>query len=404
MRTCDILPSYILFHPSLRITYVTQTRFPTEKAHGHQIAQVCAALAAIGHDVMLVAPTVGDAPSIDPFAYYDIAPAFRVLHLENFDALSSPYVPGILSFSLGMRSYRSRLDDFVANHETDLFFIRSPEVLPPLLATGKPVILEVHTLPRFFRRSFRNHCNHCARIVCLTSAQRSAMITMGVDPAKIVVEPDGVDMLRFATLPLPGDAQRQWELPSGIPVVGYVGSLVTRDTIEKGVDILIEAFALLKQRGVRIQGFIVGGPEAWVEKYRRRADELKILDSVIFAGHQPSSTVPSAIAACDVCVFPAPASDHPFFIRDTSPLKVLEYLAAARPVVCADLPPLHDLVDDKIVTFCRPGDADDLARKLADILEHRDEAVRRAEEGKRRMAKHDWKERMKRIIDLLHHP
>ena len=55
---------------SVRITYVTHTRFPTEKAHGFQVASICQALARLGHTVTLLIPTVGNAIRENPLAYY----------------------------------------------------------------------------------------------------------------------------------------------------------------------------------------------------------------------------------------------------------------------------------------------------------------------------------------------
>jgi glycosyltransferase involved in cell wall biosynthesis len=184
-------------------------------------------------------------------------------------------------------------------------------------------------------------------------------------------------------------------------VIGYCGSLVTRDVIEKGVRELIDALALLSKRGTSFQGWIVGGPIEWVERYRRLAEELGLRGQVRFEGAVPTADVSSALHACDVLVYPSPASSLPYFLRDTSPLKIFEYLAAGKPIVAADLPPIRDLLSEEEATFCHPGDPASLADALTHVLTNASEAAAKALRGIALVAKHSWEERMGRILQRL---
>lgn len=386
--------------PHVRITYVTHTRFPTEKAHGFQVASVCNALARLGHAVTLLTPTVGNAIQEDPIAYYGMSSsAFSVVRLSTFDALSSPWVPGKLAFLVAMHSFRRTLAAFLRTHRTDLFYARSPQVLVPLLATGVPVLLELHTLPRIPHRSFLAHCRRCARIICLTRAMRDVLVSWGLDPRHVRVEGDAVDLERFALLPKREEAKVRWLLPRERTVVGYVGSLVTGESLEKGIREFLEALSLLRAQGRGVFGWIVGGPKTWHATYIHVARTRGWGDAdVRLEGIVPFSAVPSALSACDVLVYPAPASAHPYFLRDTSPLKLFEYMAAGRPVVCADLPPLHDVVDDATVRFCVPGNSQALAEACAWVLDHREAAAQMAQRATEHVQRYTWEARMQRIL------
>jgi len=213
-----------------------------------------------------------------------------------------------------------------------------------------------------------------------------------------MVEGDAVDLRSFTSLPSSREAKIPWHLPADRPVIGYVGSLTTQDTIEKGIPEFLSALQLLARHGIAFQGWIVGGPREWVERYRLRAAELGLISLVRFEGQVTSVQVPSALAACDILVYPAPASDHPYFRRDTSPLKLFEYLAARRPIVCADLPPLRDVMDDGVARLCPPGDPASLAEAIADVLQHPEEAALRVTKGWEKVQRHTWEERMGRIL------
>ena len=383
----------------MRITYITHTRFPVQKAHGKQIAEVCSAMAALGHRVTLICPNVSNAIKIDAFTYFDIPKNFQIEKLKHADATKQWWVPGVLHFTMNMRRYRRALSMYLKHHHSDLLYTRLPSLVPVLAATGQPVYLELHTLPKRGKKRFAKICNRSARVICLTTLMKQELLSRGVDRKKVIVEPDGVDLSRFKKLLGLKDAKKKAKnFPDDRPVIGYVGGLYTRQNIEKGVSVLIDALIILKRKGIRVGGVIAGGWGKEIEEFKRQARHAGLENDILFHGHVPSVQVPLHLAACDVLVYPAPASNHPYFQRDTSPLKLFEYLAAGRPIVCADLPPLREVVDDRTVTFFTPGDAESLAHWILHVLKHPGEARTKAERGHTLVQQHDWTKRMERIL------
>lgn len=386
----------------VRIAYITHTRFPTEKAHGHQIAHVCAAMGALKHSVTLLAPTIGNPIKRGAFAYYGIQKTFAVEHLQSFDALSSRLIPGKIAFWVSMRSYRRALAAHLKSHKYDLLYARSPAILKTLVHSGRPTVIELHTLPKRKKKKFVSLCNRCKKIVCLTHAMADELTTWGVNKKKIMVEGDAVDPANFAKPLSAKKAKHHWDLPEDRTVIGYVGSLVTFDKLQKGVNILVDAVSMLRNRKVPVFLWVVGGPKHWQTKYRKLA-LMKGLSHDDFRFHDPvlAHHVPDVLSACDICVYPAPHSRHKFFMRDTSPLKLFEYLAAGKPVVCADIPPVRDVVDKSAVRLVHPGSAKSLLGGITDIMEKRAEAKKRVTEGLKIVQDYTWEKRMKRILTSL---
>jgi len=387
----------------MRIAYINHSRFPTEKAHGLQTAQVCAAMAELGHAVKLLTPTMRGADASKAFDFYGLKKNFSIEQLEHFDPFQSRLVPGVLGFVVSMHFYAKALKTYLKNHHFDLLYVRSPHLASALLETGQPVVLELHTLPEHGKKRFVQHCNRCVLVVCLTKPMRDELISWGANPQKVITEGDGVDLERFSHHPEATAAKKKQSLPSDRIIVGYVGSFVTREVLEKGVRESIDALALLKDRKhVSFFGWMVGGSDQWIEIYMEHARARGLMDEDIrLDGHISSAEVPAALAACDILVYPAPASSHPYFLRDTSPLKLFEYLASGRPIVCADLPPLKGVVDATTVRLCRPGDPAALAEAIADIAEHRVEAQKRAKAGLELVKQYSWIERMRRILKAI---
>ena len=385
----------------MRITYICHARFPTEKAYGKQIAEVCTACAGLGHDIELLCPTARNNVHESAANFYGLPEKFSVRYLHHFDPTIHWWVPGFLWFRVMMFFYRKSLCAYLKENKPDLVYLRSPLLLQTLVHTGLPVAIELHDLPRHGQKKFVRACNDTARVICLTRPMRDELLSWGVDEERMIVEGDGVDLHRFKEVPVQSDVRKQWDLPPDFPIIGYVGSLVTRNTIEKGIPDLIEAFSLLKERGEVVFGWIVGGPEQWVEHYQEFARSQDLTGAELrFTGRIGAADVAAALHACNVLVYPAPASDHPYFLRDTSPLKLFEYLAVGKPIVCADIPPIRDAVDERSVTFCEPGNAQSIADGIATALSEGEDATRKARRAE--LAQwYSWENRMRRILDSV---
>jgi glycosyltransferase involved in cell wall biosynthesis len=109
--------------------------------------------------------------------------------------------------------------------------------------------------------------------------------------------------------------------------VAYVGRLSPR----KGVDLVVDAIALLRDQGVDARADIVGdvfpGYEWYEAELRQRVTALALEDRVHFVGFLPS--VWEAVAAADVAIVPSRADESFGNV-------VIEAILSARPVVVAD--------------------------------------------------------------------
>jgi glycosyltransferase involved in cell wall biosynthesis len=139
------------------------------------------------------------------------------------------------------------------------------------------------------------------------------------------------------------------------PVVVYVGQLHPH----KGLDVLFQAAATTPD----LRFLIVGGGE-WLDHWKKRAEELGISSRIEFSGHVPRAEVEAHLARGRVGVLPLLDC---FFNRYlTSPVKIMEYLAAGLPVVTADAPVTREIVEHEKTGLLVPfGDAEALGTALA---------------------------------------
>ncbi len=351
----------------------------------------------LGHEVTIFCPFRLSAIDQSFSSYYGVDSRIRCVTLGSFDPIDAWWLPGILglwSMNFLLRKY---MHHALVTESFDSVYTRSPALLPALLLTGKPVILELHQLPRFRTSLLARYCNRCTRVACLTTTMRAHLIAAGVQPERIIVASDAVAIERFAQLPTAQEARAHFGIVTDRIVVGYVGRLKTLGQ-EKGVGILLRALKQLSSQQ-RYYGCIVGGPDSDRKEYESLARSLGLTsDEVCFVKEIPSTEVPKAMVACDILAMPL--TDFPLSRNYMSPLKMFEYMATHRPIVTSDLPTIRDVLSEETAVFCDPGDPVSLANALEWVRDHPQAAAQRATAAFALVQEHTWTKRMERILAL----
>jgi glycosyltransferase involved in cell wall biosynthesis len=198
-------------------------------------------------------------------------------------------------------------------------------------------------------------------VVTLGHAMKANIVAAGVPEGKILIAPNAVGG-GFLLEPLdPAAARRQLGLPQGGLYIGTVSSLVAYE----GLDDLVRAFALLAPEWPQLRLLIVGDgvSRPGLEEQVRA---VGLSDRVIFTGRVPRDLAPFYHQALDVFVLPRKDLD---VTRAVTPLKPVEALASARPVVASDLPALREIIDDGGNGILAPAeDPPGLARAISTLL------------------------------------
>jgi glycosyltransferase involved in cell wall biosynthesis len=144
----------------------------------------------------------------------------------------------------------------------------------------------------------------------------------------------------------------------GVPETAPLVLAVGRQEPQKGFDVLLRALPQVRARFPDLRVLVAG-------REGRATGELAGLvaagglgDAVTFLGVRDD--VPDLLAAADVFAFPS--------LREGAGGTLLEAMALECPVVASGLPTLREVVDPTTARLVRPGDADDLARGLVEVL------------------------------------
>lgn len=200
-----------------------------------------------------------------------------------------------------------------------------------------------------------------ALVVTLGEAMKQQILSAGGVRSGITLCPNAVGDA-FLNEPMdPRSARVALALPVEGVFVGTVSSLVEYE----GLDVLLRAVALLSEELPGIRCLIVGDGVA-APSLRQLAGQLGIASLVAFTGRVQREHAHLYHQALDI--FVVPRRDLPV-TRSVTPLKPVEAMASARPVVASDLPALNEIVEDLVTgTSVAPENPEVLAAALKDLV------------------------------------
>lgn len=255
--------------------------------------------------------------------------AFRpqvVWCLDHRDAMTAGRVAGLAS---GARAL------VVASHATALVGKRR------LFGTTDRVLME------FTRRVIAVSSTHA----------RHLRESEGVDPSRIAVIENGVDLAAFplASEPSRREARAALGIDAATPVILVVAGLRP----EKAHDVLLGAVARMKAEGRRVRVLLAGDGELRAT-LQSLAESLGIGADVEFLGVRRD--VARLLHASDVAVLPS--------VSEALPLALLEAMAAGTPVVASAVGSVPEVVHDGETGLLTPaGDPHLLSRAIGYILD-----------------------------------
>lgn len=165
--------------------------------------------------------------------------------------------------------------------------------------------------------------------------------SIGVPRGKCVVMPNGVDPDRFAPKEKDTALLDALGIPRGRFIVGFTGVLRSWH----GLDLLVRAVGYMVSNGFEAFLLVVGdGP--YRESLESLVNELGLECRVCITGRIPHDRIPHYVTLFDVAVSPGAT----FY---ASPMKVIEYMALAKPVVVPRTRNFLDIIDEGLngVTF-----------------------------------------------------
>jgi glycosyltransferase involved in cell wall biosynthesis len=226
---------------------------------------------------------------------------------------------------------------------------------------------------RVERRVYR----HAHQVIANSNAVRDQLVREGVPAAKIVTLYNGLDTTRItpsaglsraaalSMFALPNDPERRF-----VTIVANVNHPV------KDHETFLRAAARV-HAAVTNSAFVVAGEGRLMASLQAQAAQLGLERDVFFLGR--CERVAELLSLSDVCVLSSKAEGFSN--------SILEYMAAARPVVVTDVGGAREAVNDGETGYIVPaGDDGEMARRIIELLRDPKHAQTMGERGRQIVA------------------
>jgi glycosyltransferase involved in cell wall biosynthesis len=296
--------------------------------------------------------------------------------------------------------------DFVDAHEEAVFYCR---LLKPIFRFK--MIYDMHSsLPqqldnfeftesRLIKKLFKSleHSSlKAADAVITICPDLSDCVTnlIGDDLKHFLIENSIFDPVRLARSPRRSERdEAPVSLPRGKKIVIYAG------TFEKyqGLDLLIPAFAVVRDKVPDAFLLMVGGNDSQVAAMRELAEKNSLGKDVLFTGRVPQHLAKHYNSIADVLTSPRSAGTN-------TPLKVYEQLASGKPLVATRIYSHTQVLSDDDTFLVEPN-VEDMARGVTEALtdlalvKNKVTCAERLYES--RYSRPAYVGKMKRLLDLL---
>lgn len=167
----------------------------------------------------------------------------------------------------------------------------------------------------------------------------------------------------------------------------YVGGFSPR----KNIIGLIESFSLIPEnRRKNVKLIITGKKGLSYDRYRKRAEDLGILDKIVFTGFIPLEDLPIFYSAAEVLVYPS--------FYEGFGLPPLEAMACGTAVIASNLTSIPEVCGDAAL-FIDPYNIDELSNAIESVLNDSILMLTMVKKGLLRAENFSWDKTARKTID-----
>lgn len=374
----------------MKIALITNSRIPSLTANSIQAMKVAQALIQLGHDIKMFAPKETDAVNRESLlTHYGLrlAPELELL----------PSISGLKRLDFIVHAQRA-----AKKFGAELIYTWLPQSAALGAWMGYPVVLEMHAdnsgkfgvwwMQQFWKQKTPKV------MTVTTSALRKALersTKLQFKDEALLLAPNGVELEKYAGLPSPVEARRQLNLKEGL-TVGFTGHIYPG----RGADLLFE----LAKQMPNVNFLWVGGTPELVDFWRGKLNEAN-MTNVTMTGFVKHEVIPMYQAAADVLLMPysrsIEASSGQDIAEVINPMKMFEYMAAGRGIVCADLGVIREVLYEGNAVFCEPGEVGKWKVEIESLLADESRRLALGMQARKDVEQLTWVKREERVMELL---
>ena len=368
---------------TLRIAYIANVRFPSERAHAAQIAHMCQAFANIDLvDMDLIVNKRTQVTKSETEVWFGQAIEFAIHRIAPRWFFSKPRIffylsEVVFSMNVFLLSRKKHYDVIYGRNEWVVYILS-------LLLPHKQLVWESHEAKLNFPA--RNILQKGIKTVVISDGIYEEYIAYGIKDDQLHIAYDAIDDLFFEPVESQGAAQKRLQIDSQKKIVMYIGGFASW----KGIHVFAQAARYAND----CQFVAIGGTQKEI------ADMTRLYREVAFLPQTEYRDLRHVQQAADILVVPN-TNESDISSRYTSPLKLFAHMASGIPLVISDVPSLTSVTGRESVTLFVPNDSKSLAQAVDHILQTYGASRQQAIDVRQTAMQYTWNHRARGIINFL---
>ena len=221
-------------------------------------------------------------------------------------------------------------------------------------------------------------------IITVIEEARDRIINLGINPEKISIVSNTIDFENISI-------KTRKTGTEGFTI--FYGGTINR---HRGLQIVLEAIKILKDRNIRIK-LKIAGWGSYKETLEKQAVRSGIESNVIFYGQKPFNEMLELLSEADAAIIPHLRTEN----NDaSSPNKLYQYMYFGKPVISSDCVSLKRIINETNTGFIYKNNSPEELTSLIEKLYFNKNILENAGKNGRKavMEKYNWNTDKKRLI------
>jgi glycosyltransferase involved in cell wall biosynthesis len=373
----------------MKIVYIATSTIPSRSANSIHVMKMCQAFANNGHKVTLVAK-IGQETEQHTGDHYSLYGVEKIFVLKRI------FVPKIRV--LGIVYYWFRCMMVILKQKPDLVYAR--EIMGSAIAAGLGYATVCERHDTLVDNSYEGAFNwllrnkNLKRLVLISNALKEHIKDLyNVDEELLLVAHDASDMISSDK-----DGLKHLVINKERMQVGYVGHLYKG----KGAEVITKLSKVCSWADFHLIGGNSNDIDHWQNQTLNQSN-------IYFHGHKSHSVATACMRQFDCLLGPfqksvSVAGGKGDVAKWMSPLKIFEYMASGKPIICSDLPVLREvMIHKQNALLCPPDNIDAWKDALIQLREDKKLGQKLASNAMQNfLNKHTWQKRAEFIINQIY--
>ncbi len=223
----------------------------------------------------------------------------------------------------------------------------------------------------------KDACKRADKIIVVVEEAKFRIAALGVPEKDVTVVSNTLNMSQFDVINRDMRKKEDFRLL-------YVGGI----NYHRGIQYVIEAISLLKQRGAEVVFDLVGNGR-YLENIKKQIAEKHLENNVIVHGFRRFTDIPDVYESASLAIIPHVKSGH---TDNTIPHKLFQYMYAEIPILSSNCNPLERIINETHCGICyQYDDVQQLAEIIKELCENPDNLQYYVGEGRKAVVeKYNW--------------